>query len=139
MQLLPSTGELYGVTNMVDPEQSLKAGAEYLHWLDGIWAKYVPDVEERRKFVLASYNAGQGHVLDARRLARKYGKNPERWEDVAQFLLLKSQPEYYDDPVVKSGYCRGTEPVNYVREILHRYDRYRQLMHEGTLLASASL
>ena len=139
MQLLPSTGELYGVTDMLDPAQSLKAGAEYLQWLDGIWTKYVPDTEERRKFVLASYNAGQGHVLDARRLARKYGKDPERWEDVAHFLLLKSQPEYYNDPVSKSGYCRGSEPVNYVREILHRYDRYRQLMHDGTLLAGASL
>lgn len=139
MQLLPSTGELYKVTNMSDPAQSLRAATDYLLWLDGIWTKYVPDAEERRKFVLASYNAGQGHVLDARRLARKYGKNPERWEDVAHFLLLKSQPEYYNDPVSKSGYCRGSEPVNYVREILHRYDRYCQLMHEGTLLASASL
>ena len=130
MQLLPSTGEMYGVTNMNSPSQSLKAGATYISWLDGIWTKYVPDPEERRKFILASYNAGQGHVLDARRLARKHGKDPERWDDVAQFLLLKSQPEYYNDPVVKSGYCRGSEPVNYVREVLQRYDRYRQLVRE---------
>ena len=138
MQLLPSTGEMYGVENMLNPAQSLKAGATYLGWLDGIWTKYVPDAEERRKFVLASYNAGQGHVLDARRLARKHGKNPERWEDVAEFLLLKSQPEYYNDPVVKSGYCRGTEPVNYVREILQRYDRYRQLVRQETPVTRAA-
>lgn len=138
MQLLPSTGEMYGVTNMLDPDQSLRAGAEYLAWLDDIWAKYVPDAEERRKFVLASYNAGQGHVLDARRLARKYGKNPERWEDVAEFLLLKSEPAYYSDPEVKSGYCRGTEPVNYVHEILQRYDRYQQLVDEGVMMASVA-
>ena len=139
MQLLPSTGEMYGVTNMLSPSQSLRAGATYLNWLDGIWAKYVPDEEERRKFVLASYNAGQGHVLDARRLARKHGKDPERWEDVAHFLLLKSQPQYYNDPVVKSGYCRGSEPVNYVREILQRYDRYRQLVNEEVPVLRASL
>ena len=138
MQLLPSTGEMYGVTNMLSPAQSLQAGATYLNWLDTIWAKYVPDAEERRKFVLASYNAGQGHVLDARRLARKHGKDPERWEDVAEFLLLKSQPEYYNDPVVKSGYCRGSEPVNYVREILQRYDRYRQLVREETSVTRAA-
>ena len=139
MQLLPSTGEMYGVTNMFSPAQSLKAGATYISWLDNIWTKYVPDAEERRKFVLASYNAGQGHVLDARRLARKYGKNPERWEDVAQFLLLKAKPEYYNDPVVKSGYCRGAEPVNYVREILQRYDRYRQLVSEEASPTRASV
>ena len=139
MQLLPSTGEMYGATDMLNPRQSLEAAAAYLAWLDGIWTKYVPDAEERRKFVLASYNAGQGHVLDARRLARKYDKDPERWEDVAQFLLLKSQPEYYNDPVVKSGYCRGSEPVNYVREILQRYDRYRQLVNKEMPVLRASL
>ncbi len=138
MQLLPTTGEMYGATDMMSPTQSLKAATAYLGWLDKIWTKYVPDEQERRKFVLASYNAGQGHVLDARRLARKYGKNPERWADVAHFLLLKSEPEYYNDPVVKSGYCRGSEPVNYVREILQRYNRYQQLVNHGTAVASVS-
>lgn len=138
MQLLPSTGEMYGATDMLSPSQSLKAATAYLTWLDEIWTKYVPDEQERRKFVLASYNAGQGHVLDARRLARKYGKDPAHWEDVAHFLLLKSEPEYYNDPVVKSGYCRGSEPVNYVREILQRYDRYQQLVNQGTAVASVS-
>ena len=138
MQLLPATGNMYGATDMMSPTQSLKAATAYLDWLDEIWTKYVPDEQERRKFVLASYNAGQGHVLDARRLARKYGKDPARWQDVAHFLLLKSEPEYYNDPVVKSGYCRGSEPVNYVREILQRYNRYQQLVNQGTAVASAS-
>ena len=139
MQLLPATGELYGVSDVSQPQQSMKAAAAYLSWLDTIWAKYVPESEERIKFVLASYNAGQGHVLDARRLARKYGKNPSKWEDVSFYLKRKSLPEYYNDPVAKSGYCRGSEPVNYVREILHRYDRYRQLVDagEGTLLTAS--
>ncbi len=138
MQLLPSTGEMYGVTDMVNPTQSLRAGTAYLAWLDALWIKYVPDQEERIKFVLASYNAGQGHVLDARRLAIKHERNPESWEDVAEFLLLKSEAAYYTDPVVKSGYCRGSEPVNYVHEILQRYDTYYQLMPEGTMIASAA-
>ena len=137
MQLLPSTGEMYGVTNMLSPTQSLRAGTAYLLWLDKLWTKYVPDAEERRKFVLASYNAGQGHVLDARRLADKYGEDPARWEDVAKFLLRLAEPEYYGDPVVRSGYCRGSEPVKYVREILQRYDSYRHLVDEGVIMASA--
>nr|WKN39097.1 transporter substrate-binding domain-containing protein [Tunicatimonas sp. TK19036] len=138
MQLMPSTGEIYGVTNMHEPTESLRAGAAYLRWLDKIWQKYIPDEQERLKFVLASYNAGQGHVLDARRLARKYGKNPDSWADVSEYLLLKSDPEYYNDPLSKSGYARGAEPVNYVREILNRYERYKQLVGDDTAVASIS-
>jgi len=137
MQLLPETGELYGVSDMYDPVQSLQAGTSYLSWLDGIWTKYVPDSDERIKFVLASYNAGQGHVLDARRLAQKFGKNPSNWEDVSYFLERKSEPDYYNDPVVEAGYCRGSEPVNYVEDILSRYERYKQLVNPEVIMASA--
>lgn len=136
MQLLPETGELYGIEDMLDPVQSLRAGTAYLKWLDDIWQKYVPDDQERIKFVLASYNAGQGHVLDARRLALKAGRNPASWEDVSYFLLRKSDPTYYNDPVVKSGYCRGREPVNYVIDILSRYENYRQLVNPELIMAS---
>ena len=56
-------------------------------------------------------------------------KDPEKWEEnVAFYILNKSKSEFYSDPVVKAGYCRGEEPVNYVREIIHRYDQYRQLI-----------
>ncbi|MEM6842625.1 MAG: transporter substrate-binding domain-containing protein [Bacteroidota bacterium] len=136
MQLMPATGEMYGVTNMLNAQQSLQAAVAYMKWLDKIWKKYVPDDKERIKFVLASYNAGQGHVLDARRLARKNGENPESWRSVSKYLLLKSKPEYYNDPVVKSGYVRGAEPVNYVREILTRYERYKQLVGEDSAMAT---
>ena len=78
-----------------------------------------------------------GHVLDAIRLAKKYGKNPEIWEDnVEYFLLKKSEPEYFNDEVVKSGYCKGTETYNYVRNILYRYNHY--LKFENTVIAGLS-
>jgi membrane-bound lytic murein transglycosylase F len=78
--------------------------------------------------VLASYNTGAGHVQDAQRLAEKYGGNPQSWEDVSYWLLQKSTQEYSTDPVVKFGFCRGLEPVNYVSHILERYDRYKQFL-----------
>lgn len=142
MQLLPETGALYGISDMMDPHQSIRAGVSYLNWLDNMWAKYVSNSEERMKFVLASYNAGQGHVLDARRLAQKYGKNPNKWDNnVEYFLEMKSKPEYYNDPVVNSGYCRGSEPVNYVEQILRRYSSYKQLLNttEPAVALEASL
>ncbi len=126
MQMVPETGERFGAENLYDPEESLKAGVSYLIYLDDLWSKTVSDEEERRKFVLASYNVGLGHVVDARELTEVYGGNPVLWEDVSEYLLKKSDPEYFNHEVVTSGYCRGQEPVNYVRQILSRYEKYRQ-------------
>lgn len=129
MQLVPETGKRYGANNLYDPVQSIKAGTKFMMYLDRLWSKTIKDKNERRKFVLASYNVGLGHVTDARDLAIKYNRDPLKWEDnVEYFLLMKSKPEYFRDPVVKSGYCRGEEPVNYVRDILRRFDQYKQLM-----------
>ncbi len=128
MQLLPRTGEYFGAINLVNPRENIRAAAGYLKWLDNYWHKEIPDVNERLKFVLASYNAGQGHIQDARRLAIKYGYNPNIWDNsVALFLLKKSEKLYYLDPVVRFGYCRGDEAYNYVRAILERYDHYKTL------------
>ena len=129
MQLLPETGELYGAEDLTDPAQNIEAGTRYLKWLDELWQERIPDQEERIKFILASYNVGQGHVLDAYRLAKKYDKNHRLWKDnVEYFLIRKCNEEYFDDPVVETGYCRGDEPVNYVRIIMKRFEQYQQLL-----------
>ncbi len=129
MQLVPETASMYGANDIYNPEENVMAGVKYLIWLNRLWEDKVADEQERLKFVLASYNVGQGHVLDARRLARKYGKDAEKWDGhVEYYMLQKSKPKYYSDPVVQSGYCRGEEPVNYVREIINRYNQYQQLI-----------
>ena len=129
MQMVPETGRRFGARNLFDPEQNIRAGTAFLKYLDKLWARTVSDSTERIKFVLASYNVGLGHVQDARELAIKYGRDPVKWdENVETFLLNKSKAKYYKDPVVKSGYCRGEEPVNYVRQILNRYEQYIQFI-----------
>jgi len=129
MQLLPSTGKEYGSNNLSDPEQNIKAGFKYISYLNEYWKKEIKDSLERIKFVLASYNIGLSHVVDARSLASKYGANPNIWFDnVEYYLMLKSEPEYYSDSVVKAGYAHGEEAVNYVKEILDRYEQYKQLI-----------
>ncbi len=131
MQLMPETAEIFGAEDPLDPGQNIQAGANYLKWLDEFWADEIPDPEERVKFILASYNVGQGHVLDARRLAVKFGKDPQVWEDNVEYYLgLKANPKYYTDEVVKLGYCRGSEPVRYVKSIMRRTGRYKQLIPE---------
>ena len=130
MQIIPSTAKMLGLDSISvhDPEQSLIAGVKYLKQLDKIWIKHIDDKDERVKFVLASYNAGIGHVIDARNLALKYDFNPNIWDgNVADFILKKSEKAYYSDEVVKSGYCRGKETFSYVSSIIDRYHLYASI------------
>ncbi|HYC85581.1 MAG TPA: transporter substrate-binding domain-containing protein [Chryseosolibacter sp.] len=126
MQLMPATARRFGASNLDDPAQSLHAGVGYLKYLDSYWSKFVADPDERIKFILASYNAGLTHIIDARKLTAKYGKDPAQWEDhVELFLMKKSDPKFYRDPSVTAGYCKCEEPVNYVRDILDRFVEYK--------------
>lgn len=125
MQLMPSTAKEYGLDSTASPEESIIAGIDYLSWLDEQFADKVTDKAERRKFVLAAYNVGLGHVFDAIRLAEKHQLKKDVWENnVAEMLLNKSKPNFYKDDVVHYGYCRGSEPYKYVNEILSRYEHY---------------
>ena len=128
LQLMPVTLERFGVTNPNDPAESLGGGVRYLQYLDKFWLERVPETNERIKFILASYNIGQGHVEDAWRLTLKYRKNTQSWKDVSYFLNLKSDPKYYRDPVVKSGYAKGNTAVNYVRDVLALFQSYKALV-----------
>ncbi len=128
MQLLPETGKQYGAKNLTNPAENISAGVKYLQWLDNLWMERLPDKQERIKFVLASYNVGQGHVIDAVKLSEKYNGTGDVWNDVSDYLLKKSEPKYFNDPVVEFGYCRGAEPVNYVEDILSLFDQYKQMI-----------
>ena len=128
LQLTDISIEQFNVQDPFNPVENIEAGTEFLEWLEGYWAEKVTDPKERLKFILGSYNVGQGHVMDAVKLAKKYGRNPEVWGgNVADYLIAKSTEKYYTDPVVQFGYCRGDEPVNYVKKILERYDQYKTL------------
>ncbi|WP_375580290.1 transporter substrate-binding domain-containing protein [Marivirga tractuosa] len=130
MQMMEPTAHEFGATNLYDPDQSLTAGGNYINWLQKAFTKHVEDSVERQKYILAAYNVGIGHMQDAIRLTKKYGGDPSKWDgNVEKYLLLKSQKKYYTDPVVKYGYCRGEEPVNYVKEILERHEQYILLLN----------
>lgn len=128
MQVLPRTAADYNVTKLTDPTQNIHAGTMHLLWLQNLWRNDVEDKDQRLKFILASYNVGRGHVLDAVRLTKKYGGDPTKWEDVREFLLKKSYTKYFSDPVVEFGYCRGVEPVAYVDQILENYANYKAII-----------
>ena len=130
LQIMPKTAREVGVRNLRDPAQNVAGAVRYLDKLERYWARYLPGLPaaERLKFVLASYNAGFGHVQDARRLAEKHGDDPDSWDDVAYWLLRLSEQEIYNDPVVEFGFVRGLEPVTYVGLVLERYEHYRDFV-----------
>lgn len=138
MQLLPVTAAEYGIDNLSDPEDNIYAGTRHLIWLQDYWKDKIEDPIERQKIILASYNVGHGHVMDARRLAEKYGKDPMLWDDnIEEMLLKKSNAKYFNDEVVEYGYCRGIEPVDYVKTIYSIYEDYKAMLPSGAINESA--
>jgi len=115
MQMMPQTARQMGVSDISDPEQQIKAGAEYMEWL---YSRFSSDLStaDRMAFTLAAYNAGWGHVRDARRVAELTGRDPDRWFDSVEHSMLSlSDPDVYN--YTRHGYVRGKEPVYYVRRI----------------------
>ena len=140
MQLMPGTAKTYGITMESPPEDQIRAGASFIKWLDDRFIDEIEDPEERIKFVLASYNIGLGHIQDARRLAEKYEDDPNVWHgSVDEWLLKKSDPEYYTDQVVKYGYARGIETYNFVKEIMNRYEDYKNIMNQEVIASRKPL
>jgi membrane-bound lytic murein transglycosylase F len=126
MQVMPETGRYFGVRDLWNPEKNISVGTRFLKFLDDYWKNTVTDEEERKKFVLASYNVGLTHVIDAQRLTKKYGKKINLWDDnVGYYLAQKSLPKYYRDPLAMAGYCRCDGPVFYVKQVLQRYEEYK--------------
>lgn len=129
MQIMPSTARGYrtNVNQLNNPETSVKVASKLLNDLDRYLSSYVPSDKERLKFVIAAYNVGIAHVYDAIALARKYNLDPQKWDDnVEKAILMKMNPKYYNDPVTKYGYCRGTETVSYVKQITDFYEHARR-------------
>ena len=128
MQIMPRTARAYGLSSdmITNTNASISTAVKIISDLDKSLSRKVPDPVERKKFVLAAYNSGLAHILDAIALAEKYGIDPQVWDDnVSRALLLKSKPEYYNDPVCKHGYFRGRETVEYVKSVFAFYERVK--------------
>jgi len=129
MQVMPETGRHFGYDVTRSVENNIHAGISYLSMLDKLFSRWVTDPDERVKFILASYNAGHGHVIDAIKLAEKNGLDPGKWDgNVALFLERKSDPAFYGDSVVRNGRLKQGVAVNaYVSDIIERYEHYRNI------------
>jgi membrane-bound lytic murein transglycosylase F len=118
MQLLTSTARSLKVADIYNPVDNINGGVQHLKNLYDHFDNATGD--DRLMISLAAYNVGQGHIRDARKLAIKKKLNPDLWESLSKTLPLLRYRKYYKK--AKYGYCRGTEPVIYVRQIMIYYD-----------------
>lgn len=126
MQIMPGTADMLGLprAKMFDPESNIEAASRFLGQLDKNFSD-IPDRHERISFILAGYNGGPHHVRDAMALAARDGRDTRHWREVAPYILKLADRKYYTDPVVKYGYMRGSETVDYVEKIHGRWATYR--------------
>lgn len=125
MQIMPQTADDLGLpfSEMFTPDMNIKAAVKYISQLQEKFS-FIETTYEQENFVLAAYNAGPGHIFDAIALAEADSVPITRWDYVAPYVLLLSEPEAYRLPMVKNGGMRGTETYNYVKRIREIYEIY---------------
>lgn len=138
MQLMPFTALEMGVENIFDPEENIAGGVKYLRkQYDRIPGEV--DTFNKTCFSLAAYNGGYGHLIDARNLATQLGRNPNIWKgNVAVAYAFLSTPEFAWQS--EHGYCRSSEIINYVQNIMLRHTAYQdeQTRHQSSAASNSS-
>lgn len=126
MQIMPSVARMYGVSpdELDNPDQSIKMATRIFKDLDKSLSKKIENPKERIKFILASYNAGLGHIYDAIEIAHATNRDTDTWfGSVEHALTLKSNPLYYNQPYCRNGYFRSAETVAFVHKVMDVYDK----------------
>ena len=121
MQVMPKTGATYNITDLTDPEQNLIAGTSQIKRLQKLYGKAKMTKDERIRFVLAAYNAGEGRIRDCRNLARVKGLDPNVWSNVVKVIPLMKSNEILDEESIRLGKFNGKETVAYVESVMTIY------------------
>ena len=128
MQVMPAIGRHFGFSDetLADPHTNIWTAAMLLCEIESaVGLPHNLDPRDRWGIILACYNGGLGHVIDARRLARLFGEDDNSWATVSRYLRLENEPEYYENEVVTSGkFIGGRRTTAYVRDVLDCYEDY---------------
>ncbi len=139
MMLTQNTAQAMGVSNRLDPHQSIAGGAKYFATIKDQLDEKIAE-PDRTWFALAAYNVGTGHLDDARKLAQNEGLDPNKWLDVKKMLPRLAEKKWYSK--TRYGYARGGEPVSFVANIRRYYDILTwvtQPQLEGSQVAESNL
>ena len=125
MQVKPSTASSYGIDNLLDPEENIKAGTENIRKIQDKYFGEGFTPEDRECFTLAAYNAGVGRISDCRRLAEHLGRNSCSWEDVRETIPQMRDDELLDTTdVVSHGHFNGSATMAYVDSVKELYEAF---------------
>lgn len=128
IQIMPETAEMYGITAQSPIDEQIKVSFKILNNYKITLKQFFKNEKDLYKAMIASYNLGLGHILDAINLAIKYEGEIYNWEQVSKWLLNKAQKKYYSDPIVRNGYCYGRITVYFVNIVFDTYENYVQLI-----------
>lgn len=127
MQMMPKTARRFDVTNPLDPEQNIKAGAAYLSRLKRKFSKEAANSTELCKFMLAAYNAGEGRVDDCINYAKSQGAEYGTWDGIVSVIPAMREESILEENTVKLGIFKGRETIAYVDSILTLYEHYKRI------------
>ncbi|MDI6833917.1 MAG: transporter substrate-binding domain-containing protein [Bacteroidales bacterium] len=128
IQIMPETADIYGITAQSSIDEQIKVSFKILDNYKITLKQFFKNEKDLYKAMIASYNLGLGHILDAINLAIKYDGEIYNWEQVSKWLLNKAQKKYYSDPIVRNGYCNGRLTVYFVNIVFDTYENYVQLI-----------
>ena len=126
MQMMPSTAEWLGAGDISDPIEGVRIGTIYLKRIHNAYRNHTDDPVERLKFALAAYNAGVGRIQDCIKFAAIRGVDSSSWDNIVALI-----PEMNDDSIleidtIKFGKFKGTETINYVDNVMNKYEQYKR-------------
>ena len=126
MQIKEAVAQKYGIDDIYNPSDNIKAGTLHLNRLQKMYLKMGADSLNARQIAIAAYNCGEGRMSDCMNLATQEGKNPLLWSDIKEIIPLLRDEKYYNSPTVKYGRFNGKETLKYVEKIEERYLKYKE-------------
>lgn len=126
MQIKEAVAKKYGIDDIYNPQENIKAGTLHLNRLQKMYKKMGADSLNALMITIAAYNCGEGRMADCMNLARQEGKDHLNWEDIKQTIPLMREEKYYTSEAVKLGYFKGKETLKYVEAIMERFNDYQQ-------------
>ncbi len=121
---MPKTAAYYEVEDLLNPEENIKAGTQHLKRLQRLYSKCEMTPEEKVKFTLASYNAGEGRIADCRNFAASRQIDNNKWEEVVNLIPLMREDSILEEKSVKLGKFQGHETIAYIDSVMSLYNAF---------------
>lgn len=129
MQVMYSTATAYGISDLFSPQENVRAGTLHLRQIQQRYKNMGLDSANVVKFTLAAYNAGESRIEDCINFTLDQGRDFTDWETVAATIPLMAEQEYVEEAdFLRHGRFRGRETVQYVRDVLSKYEEYRTIV-----------